>query len=256
LLHGRGEIIVFADDDVRAFPSWLASIEDCFRDSTVGLAGGKCLPDFETAPPEWFDSLWASVMGGRAIGAFSLIDLGEVMRDIPHHLIWGCNFAVRREVALGLGGFNPDAFPESMQKYRGDGETGLARRIAAHGLRAVYHPLASVYHYVSSRRMTLDYLYSRAFAQGISDSYTATRRRRSAFPKYMRALVTARAARIVAALGIRAGDRGSAARVRSAMSTGYVAGLHYHQSELRTDRHLREWVLRESYLDNEPPRID
>ena len=49
----KADILVYADDDIIAFTSWLQAIEEAFHDSSVALVGGKILPKYEANPPFW-----------------------------------------------------------------------------------------------------------------------------------------------------------------------------------------------------------
>ena len=44
----KSELLVYADDDIEAFPTWLEGIAESFRDEEVVLVGGKNLPKFES----------------------------------------------------------------------------------------------------------------------------------------------------------------------------------------------------------------
>jgi GT2 family glycosyltransferase len=76
--------------------------------------------------------------------------------------------AVRREVVLEVGGFNPDSFGNA---WLGDGETGLNRKLWQRGLLVGYVPEAIVYHHVPAERMTLAYFRRRQANDGACDMY-------------------------------------------------------------------------------------
>ena len=175
LCAAAGEIAVFADDDIRAFPSWLEGISVSFQDPIVALVGGKCLPDYECTPPAWLNDLWQSSEQGWWLGYFSVLDFGDDPCEISPRFIYGCNYAIRKEVAFELGGFHPDGMPKEHIRYRGDGETALSMKILKSGHRTLYNPDASIYHFVSADRMTKEYVKWRRYIQGISDSYTCIR---------------------------------------------------------------------------------
>jgi glycosyltransferase involved in cell wall biosynthesis len=239
----RSELLLFGDDDIRAFPTWVEAVLRCFEDPKVGLVGGRCLPDMETTPPAWFDSLWTAVEGGRVLGDYSLVDLGDRPHDTAPHLVYGCNYAVRKTLVLQLGGFHPDSLPEDLWRLRGDGETGLSMKIAAAGYRVRYEPAASVHHLVSPDRLTAKYLYRRAFAQGISDSYSAARYGRPVLRHFLAGGL--RAMRAALRPGV-----AQAREVLRAQTQGYLDGLRFHRGQLRADPTLLQWVQRTDYLDH------
>jgi hypothetical protein len=76
--------------------------------------------------------------------------------------------AVRRQALFDAGGFNPEIFGD---RWLGDGETGLNRKLWARGLLVGYVPDALVYHHVSAERMTVGYLRRRQTHEGACDMY-------------------------------------------------------------------------------------
>lgn len=228
LAEASGEILVYADDDIEALPTWLEGIAESFIDPEVAMVGGKILPKFESAPPEWVNTLASKTDSGWSLGWYSLLDFGDRMHEIPHEYVWGCNFSIRKEVLQKVGGFHPDAFPQELIKYRGDGETAVSFAVREMGLKALYNPKAAVYHVVSSARLTAEYIYQRAFNQGVSDSYSSIRRNR--------------------ALSGPQPYAPPSNTINETVNRGLVDGFNYHQSAVQTDTKLQEWVLRESYL--------
>jgi glycosyltransferase involved in cell wall biosynthesis len=271
-LEARGEIVVFADDDIDAAPGWLVAIAETFADPEIHFVGGRNLPRYEVPPPSWVEGFWYTPpAGGRACIYLSLLDLGEEMLPIDANYVWGLNFAVRRSTLFELGGFHPDNIPDHLQHFQGDGETGLTMKANERGLRAVYQPLALIHHRISTARLTVEYFEKRAFYQGVCDSYTAIRRspenalagsvepgsrdgRRTVRPENPPA---ARWRRWVAhwlpepssAASISADE--AHARVRAA----YDAGFRFHLEAARGSSKLLEWVLREEYWDYRLPEL-
>ena len=89
--RAAGEIVAYLDDDVIVQPGWLEAIERTFHDPGVCLAGGRCLPLYESETPAWLDAFWDTEEDGtRFCAALSLIDPGETpaSTSTPSHL-WG-----------------------------------------------------------------------------------------------------------------------------------------------------------------------
>ncbi|MEJ2723828.1 MAG: glycosyltransferase family A protein, partial [Deltaproteobacteria bacterium] len=132
--RAKADILVYADDDISAFPTWLESIAYGFQDPRVALVGGKNLPLFELDPPRWLTDMWEKPRtDGRILGYLSIMDLGDQIKEITPFLVFGCNFSVRKNVIYEAGGFHPDAMPEELIRYRGDGETHISQYIFEHG---------------------------------------------------------------------------------------------------------------------------
>ncbi len=275
--EARGDILVFCDDDIVADPLWLYSISETFQDPTIQIVGGPSLPDYETPPPDWLESFWRSTKdGGRSCGHLSLIDLGDQQLDIDANSVWGLNFSIRRKALIDLGGFHPDCIPENLQRYQGDGETGLTMKAKERGYRAVYQPNARVRHQISSPRMTSGYFEKRAYYQGVCDSFTAIRssgRVADAIPEdefpeltestgavkrpTLPSLAKAALSRLKS-LGRRSEipkceSHDEADVIRQRMTISYQAGYAFHQNEVRNDPTLLAWVLKDDYWDYRLP---
>lgn len=273
LKHARGGILVYADDDIEAFPEWLEGIAEAFQDENVVLVGGKNLPKFELDPPDWIKKMWeGDKKGNRILGSLSILDLGDEMKSVNPYHVFGCNFSIRKATLLKAGGFHPDAMPQEVIRYRGDGESYVSRYILEHRYKVLYHPKASLFHHVPKERMTLKYFYHRAYIQGISDSFTRMRKDSGLdinnykdkdekvgavdnqnfcsnimeicrFFKRGANLIKNRAARYKKKMFPIEYDR-----IRADMQKGYREGFAYHKREVQKDHKLLEWVLRKNYL--------
>jgi glucosyl-dolichyl phosphate glucuronosyltransferase len=171
----KGDVLVYCDDDIEAFPTWLSSIKESFEDNQVALVGGNNIPKFVIDPPLWLKKEWENkslFKNIKIMPQLSLIYYGEIKKDIDPALVWGCNFSVRKKIIKEIGGFNPDGMPIDLIKYRGDGESGVANYIRRNNYKSIFHPGASIYHKVTPERMSIEYFKNRGFGVGISHSYT------------------------------------------------------------------------------------
>jgi glycosyltransferase involved in cell wall biosynthesis len=177
LRTSKSEILVYADDDIEAFPEWLETILKVFnKDEKIVLLGGKNLPKFESSPPFWILEKWYNRTNlGQVLGDLSILDFGNEEKEISPYYVFGCNFSVRKQIVIDAGGFHPDGMPFELIKYRGDGETYISQFVENRDLKAYYHPLASIYHWVPNSRMTEEYFCKRNYIQGISDAYSELR---------------------------------------------------------------------------------
>jgi glycosyltransferase involved in cell wall biosynthesis len=238
LRAAKGDILVFADDDIRALPTWLEGIAEAFESKNVMLVGGKCLPLFESQPPLWLDRLWQKKSSdGQILPFLSLLDFGDSIKKISPHYVFGCNFSIRKHILLEAGGFHPDAMPPDLIRYRGDGETYVSQYISKKKYQAIYHPKASVYHRVSNERMTEPYFCHRSYIQGISDSYTQIRNGGFRYHWITLALRT-----------IKRLPRFFTNSLQAKAFKSYIKGYYFHRREVRRDPELYEWVNRKNYL--------
>ena len=239
--NSKGDIVVFLDDDERAFPTWLEGIAEAFEDPDVALVGGKILPEYAVKPPEWVKELWVIDKLGRRMGEYSLMDLGDRKREIPPGLIWGCNYSIRKRILLDIGGFHPDGMPRDQIRYRGDGESAVNRKIKHRGLLTIYEPKASVHHFVSPERLTKEYLKWRSYIQGISDSYSDIR---SSGRIHFKDDLAALAKHLVRM------SRNLNRPIKRMALRSYRKGYLFHRLETKRDPQLLKWVLKDNYLED------
>ena len=237
-----GDILVYIDDDVLTHPAWLRSIVQHFQDPLVAVVGGKILPKWEATPPAWLDKF-----GNNGGGNLSLLDLGGEVREVAWpQSIYGCNMAVRESVLWEVGGFHPDAMGDRRLIWlRGDGETGLQRKIYQAGYKVIYEPRAWVYHRVPASRLRPEYFYWRRFIQGISDSYTDMRQNQ--FSR-IRLLQNAGHSFLKAVWSYADSLRSSDWSIRSRAMSWFWYGRAQHQLRLSLSSTLRSHVLQKTYL--------
>lgn len=251
----KSDILIFGDDDIVPCVQWVSTIVAAFEDPEVVMVGGNNHPLFEVDPPEWFDLLWCRpIYKGRALGTVSIIDFGPGQFEIDPYYIWGCNFSIRRTTLTESGGFHPDALPESMLMYRGDGESAVTRWVRNKGLLAIFDSGASVSHFVSEGRMSKDYFCRRYFSQGVSASFADIRSAKGNLGfrnsiKYMARRVWWR----LKSMGrVLASDRDESARqlleIEQSAQEAYLRGYHDHRKCVKSDPELLAWVLKESYF--------
>lgn len=247
--EASSQILIFADDDIIAAPTWLEAILDSFKDSEVVMVGGKITPDFEVKPPCWLSLLWnLRTVSGKCLSFLSILDFGDGCFEIDPLYVWGCNFAIRKELLCELGGFHPDAMPSDMLARRGDGESYISLRVKERGLKVLYNGKAEVAHCVTEGRMSLAYLKKRSFAQGVSDSYTEIRD--NYFGENLGSkLKISNASRplnlIIEELFRRILER----LLVGVFNCHYKRGYAFHQDQFKNNSVIREWVLRKDYLD-------
>jgi glycosyltransferase involved in cell wall biosynthesis len=255
----EGEIVTFIDDDVEVSSTWLESIRGAFRDSSVDLVGGPSFPLFFGHPPAWLDSFFSRNSDGRWVcWHLSLLDWGKKECDVDARYVLGLNFSIRRDSLMRLGGFHPDCLPQELQKYQGDGETGLSVKLMEGGGKTRYLPGAKVWHQVSPERMTPEYFQKRAFYQGVCDSYSAIRKssvapivKEPSPPVLKRLRTIANSAKGWAKRQIEGATKKGKpdTDVGLLVAEAHHAGFDFHQRQVNETPGLLEWVVRPNYFD-------
>lgn len=242
------DTLVFADDDIEADPAWLEAILESFTVGDAVLVGGKNLPKFEGTPPSWLKKKWENPCSfGHYLPHLSILDLGEEIKRVDPYYVFGCNFAIRKEVLIAAGGFHPDSMPKEVLFLRGDGETHICQYVKEQNLNAIYNPKATIYHHVPVSRMEVQYFLDRAYNQGISDSFSNIRRKGMA----------SRVDRLEIGLLEIAAQRWGVSLFNKfeflpildrIMKASYINGFNYHNTLACEDDQVLNWVLKETWL--------
>jgi glycosyltransferase involved in cell wall biosynthesis len=259
LREAKGEILVFADDDIEALPTWLLAIEESFALPDTAMVGGNNLPIFIGSPPIWLYDLWSKENpdGSLSLSSLSIQEHPQGNRDFNPYMVWGCNYAIRKDVLIAAGGFHPDGMPQDLIRFRGDGETHVSKYVADNNLKCIFDSRATVYHKVTPERMTFVYFRKRGFNQGVSDSYTHLRNPPEAHldnpPSSHRKLMlilknNLRTAKL-RALGWATKTPSELNPAQAAFQEGYKEGFAYHQAAYATDPEVRAWVHKETYFE-------
>ncbi len=129
-----GEIVAYTDSDCVADPDWLTYLVAKMETKGLAICGG---PNF---PPPEDDLIPAAVAVSPGGPTHVLLD-----DEVAEHIA-GCNMAFRRDILLGLGGFDP--------VYRAAGDdVDICWRFQDAGYEIGFAPAATVWHF---RRNTVD----------------------------------------------------------------------------------------------------
>lgn len=206
LQQASGEILAFADDDVRFDQSWLSGLVDTFKEYNADVVGGRVKLWWEAVDkPEWFESYLSPILAGY--------DHGEEVKEVGLPGPVGANVAFHRRVYEEIGDFHTAIQDEDNPLYRGN-EVEYLQRAADAEFNGYYAPDALVYHWVSPDRVKPEFF--RQAGRGYGHS-------RVNMKEHFGPFTTARSS---AGYLYLAGWHGL--RQALAWSTGKTAGQYYH----------------------------
>lgn len=142
-----GDIIAFTDDDVLVGRRWLHEIAAAFECDSPAAVGGKILPKWPDAPPNW--------LGPELHDFLGLLDHGDEPKLMTEPALWGANFAFRRDVFRTMR-FRSKLGRTGDKLYNGE-DSDLLMLLIERGERVVYWPRAVVHHNIPLGRLTKAY---------------------------------------------------------------------------------------------------
>lgn len=154
LAEARGDLLLFADDDILVAPDWVRQMAAPFIADSAGLigcVGGEVVPVFPDGLPEWIRE-WHAPLAFRP-------EAGPVPpRDSP----MGANFAFPRRVLAEVGPFATGLDRKGASLF-GGGDAEMVRRVRAAGYEVWFAPAAKVLHQMPASRTTFRYAARHAF---------------------------------------------------------------------------------------------
>lgn len=134
-------VVAYIDDDAAADPDWVKALVQPFESPSVGCVTGLVLPsELETHAQEMFE-VYSIQRRTFARQVFSTPGTAPAAAGVAGV---GANMAVRRELALRLGGFDPRLDGGTLTCSGGD--TDMFARLLDAGSEIVYTPEALVWH--------------------------------------------------------------------------------------------------------------
>lgn len=144
-----GEIVVFIDDDAYADPTWIEELLDTFEQG-ADIVGGLLLPAWEGKRPWWLKE-----------SLYHLIGI-----NTPSHMIFGCNFAVRKKMFEELNFTFEEKLGRKINNLVAGDETALIMQAKKKGYVIKFNGDAIVNHIVPQSRLSFVYFVRRHFWEG------------------------------------------------------------------------------------------
>ncbi len=162
-----GRHIIWTDDDVEVSPKWLSVYERAFRYwPEFDFFGGPVNAQFEQPSPQWIKA--ALRVCPEIFAAINPVDDFVAMDADSCFYPFGANMAFRSGV------FTSRRFDTSLGRQpgpitRGGDENYLIQSLVAQGAKGLWLPPASVDHWISSDRQTLENLYDHKLGDTLID---------------------------------------------------------------------------------------
>ena len=159
--EAKGEIISFLDDDAIANENWLQNLSKSFSNKKIGIVGGPIYPIW---PKTGVKSIKNSSLAKEWL---SLIDISATKIFIDR--IFGCNFSVKRNLFSEFGLFSTQLGRRN-GGFLGGEDTEFCNRIKKK-YKILYNPDVIISHIIDSERLTLKWIYKRAYYGGYSKAF-------------------------------------------------------------------------------------
>jgi glucosyl-dolichyl phosphate glucuronosyltransferase len=157
LQEARYEHVVYLDDDIEIAENWIPGYFQAVERLEADCVVGPVFPKFEHEPPAFLtESVLDSLTSPYSRKGDRMMLLA---RDVAHE-VPGCNFGVRKSVAIKIGGFNNSLDRIGVGLLAG-GDTEFGVRLMATSRRVVYQPQCAIRHVITAEKLSRKYLRKR-----------------------------------------------------------------------------------------------
>lgn len=243
LFEANAEFLAYLDDDMFLGDEWLSGALPIIKNQADAVCG-KIKPFFEDKVPAWLNTM---LCDPSISGYLGLYDEGEEARFISTKVFCGGNSFLKKDLVIKHGGFHPDGFPSDMLRFRGDGESALMQQFEKAQVRTFYEPKALALHRIAKNRISKDYLYERAYRQGVSDSFSEIRKTKGLDFK-LKDSAAKRSEEAQTKVTIREQEQDELNIFRAKTYLSYCKGFLFHQNEVEKDPELLRYVLQKDYF--------
>src|SRR5208337_350793 len=133
--RATGDVLAFIDDDAYPRPDWLKNAMPLFSDQVAAVCGPGVTPPSDGRLQKASGAVFASLLGGGNMTYRYIPGHAREVDDYP-----SCNFLIKKDVMLLLGGFDTRYWPGEDTKLCLDLTRNLRKKI-------LYSPDVFVYHH-------------------------------------------------------------------------------------------------------------
>jgi glucosyl-dolichyl phosphate glucuronosyltransferase len=160
----QGIILAYLDDDAVAPTNWLRALLAAYEKfgEAAAIAGGPVEPIWVTPRPKWLTKNFE--------GMFTIVDWGGACRELgSKQWLAGCNYSIKRERLLALGGFPTHVGRKGGLSLLSNEEIQISDAVREQGGKIIYVPEARVKHRVDPSRVNADWVKRRIAWQAVSE---------------------------------------------------------------------------------------
>ena len=149
-----------------------------------------------------------------------------------------------KQLVERFDGFHPDGLPSKDRFKRGDGESYVGMMAKKTDCKAMFVEDLLVFHKVSAKRLTNEYLYRRGYSEGITQSYIQLRYiDEQSWSSRMRQMCT-KISHVLKLFFIQA----EVGKAFTSLEDGIKAGRRDYVIEYSKSKHLQRWVVKKNYF--------
>ena len=161
--EGRGEVLIFVDDDATVFDGYLSAIASFFAEHPSVLAcGGPIQPVYEVDKPKWLSCYTEQLLGGALYEGNKL----KLFRNGKYP--GGGNSAFRKAIFEKYGLFNVELGRKGTGLI-GAEEKDLYDRLTKGNEQFYYLPQMGIYHYIPEQKLSKAYFNELTYSIGKSE---------------------------------------------------------------------------------------
>lgn len=161
--EGKGDILVYVDDDALVNQEYLQTYADFFATHPdVDAAGGPIIPKYETAEPDWMSHFTKILITSYKYNGDQVKEFAQ--NDFPG----GGNAAYRASVFEKVGLFNVDLGRKG-DSLVGAEEKDIFDKMTTFGMRFFYLPTAILYHLIPEKKLSKEYFDKLTYSIGKSE---------------------------------------------------------------------------------------
>jgi mycofactocin system glycosyltransferase len=146
----KGDILAFIDSDCTADPLWLSELIPAFKDSSIGVVGGRVDSFFHTSLLDRYEQVKSSLMMGS--------HAKRSRENERFFYVPSCNLLVKRDLFLDIGGFKEELVVGE--------DVDLCWRLQDAGYPVEFRPIGKIFH---KHRNTIRPFCRRRFEYGTSE---------------------------------------------------------------------------------------